>query len=199
MKTENIQALLSFLKDAEQLKSTLRSARTATGRQESTAEHTWRLCLLAMLLENEYQDLDMHKVLKICIIHDLGEAINGDIPAVEQTDSSDKAIEERQDLLTLLSHLPDRLKNEILSLWDEYENAASREARLAKALDKIETLVQHTQGLNPDDFNYGFNLDYGKKYTCFDNLTLEIRRAIDKDTQMLGYSNGTCGKPDKEK
>ena len=63
-----------------------------------------------------------------------------------------------QDLELLLQPLPNDLKEEILILWDDYENASSQEALLAKAFDKIETILQHTQGQNPPNFNYGFNL-----------------------------------------
>ena len=188
---DTIPSLLEFLRSAEQLKNTLRSGFTSEGRPESTAEHTWRLTLLAMLVEEHYPDLDMHRVLKICVIHDLGEAVNGDIAAVDQVAGEDKGDSERTDLLELLTPLPDALRNEILDLWDEYENASTAEARLAKALDKLETVLQHTQGKNPDDFDYGFNLDYGKKYTDLDELTRLLRASIDKDTQDRALDNNT--------
>jgi len=136
-------------------------------------------------------NIDPLKLMKMCIIHDLGEAINGDIAAVDQVAGSDKGMEEREDLITLIHPLPDTLKQEILMLWDEYENASSEEAMLAKALDKIETLLQHTQGQNPDDFNYGFNLNYGKKYTDSNELTALVRAIIDEDTKALAEENNT--------
>jgi len=83
------------------------------------------------------------------------------------------------------------LQNEILALWDEYENASSKEALLAKVFDKLETLLQHTQGKNPKDFNYGFNLTYGKKYTDYDQSTSKLRALIDEDTKRLAQDNGT--------
>jgi len=185
MKDKDIGAVLAFLRDSEPLKSTLRSGHTANGRAESTAEHTWRLCLLALLLEDEYPDLDILKLMKICIIHDLGEAINGDIPAVDQSQGSDKNVEERRDLEQLSAVLPVSLKNKIMDLWDDYDQGRSEEARLAKALDKLETILQHTQGKSPDDFDYSFNLNYGKKQTDYDELTRGIRSVIDLDTARL--------------
>jgi len=110
---------------------------------------------MVLLLADQYPDAD---TLKICIIHDLGEAISGDIAAIDQVEGVDKGIAERQDLQTLIAPLPQALQDEILALWDEYENATSQEAKLAKAFDKLETLLQHTQGKNAADFNYGFNL-----------------------------------------
>eukprot|EP01031_Cornospumella_fuschlensis_P015070 gene15070-18411_t len=94
----------------------------------------------------------------MCVVHDLGEAINGDIPAIEQGGHPDKGAQEREDLLTLTRTLDAGLRDEILALWDDYENAASPEALAVKALDKLETLLQHNQGANPADFDYAFNL-----------------------------------------
>ncbi len=185
MKTEELEGVLSFLKGAEQLKNTLRSARTSEGRQESTAEHTWRLCLMVMVFADQYPDISALKLMKMCIIHDLGEAVSGDIPAVEQVEGVDKNVAERADLLLLLDPLPKKLQSEILALWDEYEAASTPEAKLAKAFDKIETLLQHTQGQNPADFDYEFNLSYGKAYTDQDGLTAALRAMVDEQTRLL--------------
>lgn len=183
MELVDIQNRLAFIREAEKLKDVLRSAYTSEGRHESTAEHTWRLCLLAMVFEDQLRHLDFAKVLKICIIHDLGEAINGDISAVEQTVDSNKSEQERSDLLTLMQPLDAALREQLLLLWDEYENASSPEAKAVKAMDKIETLIQHNQGANPPDFNYEFNLNYGKHYTDADPLFSRVRADIDKETQ----------------
>ncbi len=191
MEDNQLTGILDFLKSAEQLKNTLRSARTSTGRHESTAEHTWRLCLLILLFEKQYADVDILKLMKICIVHDLGEAISGDIPAIAQVPGSDKNAAERKDLKQLIAPLPDTIQGDILSLWDEYESASSKEAILAKAFDKIETLVQHTQGENPQDFDYGFNLSYGRKYTDLDPITARLRSLVDRDTERLAGENGT--------
>ncbi len=180
-----IRQMLEFLRGAEQLKSTLRSGYTAQGRPESTAEHTWRLCLMAMLFAGEYPDVDHYRVLKMCVIHDLGEALHGDIPAIYQDPTVDKAVEEREHLLVLLAPLPDDLEAELLALWDEYNGASTPEARLAKAFDKLETVLQHTQGQNPPDFDYAFNLGYARQYTDLDELTRSVRAIVDADTARL--------------
>ncbi|HYY29266.1 MAG TPA: HD domain-containing protein [Chthoniobacterales bacterium] len=180
----DISQRLKFIREAERLKNVLRRAHTSEGRQESTAEHTWRLCLLAMVFEDQLPGLDFAKVLKMCVVHDLGEAIHGDVPAVMQKASDDKSQRERRDLLTLVEGLSPELCNEFLSLWDEYETATSAEAVAVKALDKLETLIQHNQGINPPhSVDYVFNLTYGRKYTDALPLFAEIRRLIDLDTQ----------------
>ena len=181
---ERLSQILNFLREAELLKSTLRSGHTASGRQESVAEHTWRLCLLVIVLAPEFPDVDAHRLMKICLVHDLGEALQGDIPAPLQP-NIDKSKSEREDLLELLSSLPKLQRSEILKLWEEYDQAVTPEARLAKAFDKLETLLQHTQGQNPPDFDYAFNLDYGRKYTELFSQTRQLRAWIDEETRRL--------------
>ena len=105
MSLELLSNRLEFLREAERLKDVLRSAHTSSGRPESTAEHSWRLCLMALAFEDQLAGLDLGKVLRMCVVHDLGEAIHGDIPAVEQAAHPDKGEQERADLLQLTRHL----------------------------------------------------------------------------------------------
>lgn len=188
MNSSEITEILLFLRSTERLKNTIRSSCTSTGRPESVAEHTWRVCLMAMVLEKGFPEVDMSRVIKICLIHDLGEAINGDIPAPEQTGSSGKSEAERVDLLQLLKPLPDVIRNDILELWDEYEQASTPEAKTAKALDKLETIIQHNQGNNPPDFDYTFNLEYGREYISDHPVISSIRKVLDKETEYLASS-----------
>jgi putative hydrolases of HD superfamily len=184
MNSPHLRAALQFIQNAEQLKTVLRSGHASNGRPESTAEHTWRLCLLAMVLERDLPGIDFAKLLKICVIHDLGEAIGGDIPATQQDPSLNKAEQERADLRQLLAPLsPDR-QADFLALWDEYNAAQTPEARMAKGLDKIETIIQHNQGQNPPNFDYAFNLGYGQKHTATHPLLQALRQMVDADTQQ---------------
>lgn len=181
----DLSGILTFLRRAEAMKDTLRSGYTSTGRQESVAAHTWRLALMATVLAPAYPDVDTERLLKMLIVHDLGEAIHGDIPAPEQESGNHKSGQERADLLDLTETLPNDTRREILALWDEYEAAESPEAKLAKALDKLETILQHTQGDNPPDFDYAFNLEYGSDYTDVDPLVRELRAILDEETRRL--------------
>lgn len=190
MNIENIKGRLAFLQEAEKLKSVLRSARTSTGRTESTAEHTWRLSLMAMTFEDELADMDMLKILKMCLIHDLGEAIHGDIPAVEKNRHPNKSEQEKADLLHLTRSLDEPHRAGILALWQEYENAGSPEAKAVKALDKLETILQHNQGINPPDFDYEFNLSYGEKHTSTDPLFALMRNILDEGTRKRIAESG---------
>jgi putative hydrolases of HD superfamily len=182
---DQLDGVLAFLREAERLKTVTRSGWTSEGERESVAEHTWRLCLMAMLLYGGSPAIDLARLLRMCLVHDLGEALSGDVPAPEQQAAAPKAGQERADLLRLTAPLPAALQDDIVALWDDYEAAASPEARLAKGLDKLETILQHTQGKNPVDFDYAFNLAYGRRYTTGDPL-LEARRArLDAETARL--------------
>ncbi|MEN8283561.1 HD domain-containing protein [Acinetobacter gerneri] len=179
-----IQGRLTFLKEAENLKNILRSSHTSKGRSESTAEHTWRLALLALVFEDELNQLDFSKILKMCLVHDLGETINGDVPAIEKHKFPNKDTQERNDLLILTQSLDEPLRNSLLGLWEEYEEGETDEAIAVKALDKLETILQHNQGSNPEDFDYEFNLTYGEKYTDKHPLFKSIRLILDKETRQ---------------
>jgi putative hydrolase of HD superfamily len=129
------------------------------------------------------------------VLHDLGEALHGDVPAVQQDQSPNKSAQERADLQTLMQTLPANISDVFMSLWEEYENASSPEARIVKGLDKLETILQHNQGDNPPDFDYGFNLDYGKKHMGAHPLLLQIRALLDVDTRARKASTVPVGAP----
>mgnify|MGYP000902698888 FL=1 len=102
MDTQNLLGRLRFLEEAERLKSVTRTAWTSTGAQETTAAHSWRLCLLAMTFEDQLHGLNFARILKLCVIHDLGEALHGDISALVQQGMPSKTAQERADLLALM-------------------------------------------------------------------------------------------------
>jgi putative hydrolase of HD superfamily len=183
MDQQEIAGILTFLRAAEQLKNTTRNSWTSAGLHETVPAHTWRVCLMVLVFVRQFPGIDVAKLLKICIVHDLGEAVGGDISAVEQQGKPHKAEQERVDLLQLLEPLPKALQDEITALWDEYEAATSPEAKLAKAFDKLETIMQHNQGQNPPEFDYRFNLDYGRQYTVGDPLIEALREILDAETE----------------
>ncbi|SUA92838.1 Uncharacterised protein [Pandoraea pulmonicola] len=186
MARESIEGRLNFLRTCERLKDVLRSGHTSSGRPESTAEHSWRLSLMAMVFMDRLGDVDRAKMLELCVVHDLGEALNGDVPAPEQQGGVDKNDAERQDLLTICESLDAPMRDRIVALWDEYARGATPEARAVKALDKLETMLQHTQGRNPPDFDYAFNLAYGRQYTDATPFLRAVRERIDEATRERG-------------
>lgn len=184
MVSEEVQSIFAFINKAEQLKDTLRFAFTASGKQESAAEHSWRLCLLVMVCSDHVAHLSLEKMLRLALVHDLPEAVCGDTVACEQSDPLSKSAKEREAMRELARELPPNAGESILALWEEYEAASSEEARYVKALDKIETLMQHNQGRNPESFDYSFNLGYGRGVTDAVQLASQLRALVDADTRQ---------------
>ncbi|WP_323768807.1 HD domain-containing protein [Antarctobacter sp.] len=184
--TDRFDQIIAFLQGAQSLKETLRSGATSAGRRESVAAHSWGLCLLILLLEKELDGIDLPRLLKLCILHDLGEAISGDIPAIHQDPAVNKSALERVDFQTLCAPLPDDLRGQFLTLWDEYEAAETPEAQMAKGLDKLETMIQHVTGAQDSDFDYLWNLGYGNDRTNKAPLLRRLRAKVDAMTQATG-------------
>ncbi|MBC2885709.1 HD domain-containing protein [Ochrobactrum sp. CM-21-5] len=180
---DRLDGIIQFIQSAERLKSTLRSGHTSQGRPESTAEHSWRLCLLVTLFDRELGNCDRLRLIKMCIVHDLGEAISGDVPAIHQTADDGRAEREKADLVTLCAPLPGDLQAEILDLWTDYNTGTSPEAVFAKGFDKLETIMQHNIGRNPPDFDHIFNLGYGRKQTDRHPLLRQFREVVDAETR----------------
>lgn len=179
-----INQTIEFIKEIEGLKSVTRTAWTKTGRRESTAEHSWRLAMLLMVLEEDFKDVDINKAIKMSLVHDLGELYDGDISAKLQSSDDNKSQIEERAMRRMLTTLPESLGEKIYDLWKEYNECSTKEAKLVKAMDKLETIVQHNQGKNPDDFDYEFNLKYGSQY-FEDNGKLKLmRNIIDEDTKL---------------
>ncbi len=187
---ERMDNCLDFIREAEGLKNVLRTAWSSRGRQESTAEHTWRLALAAMTVAWEYPQLDRLKLLETALLHDMGELYEGDISAALLPDPGEKYRMEEEGVNRAFSCLPEPQKSHFLKLWKEYNDETTPEARLIKALDKAETILQHNQGKNPPDFDYGFNLEYGKTYFEGDEKLLHLRERIDADTRRRMEENG---------
>jgi len=171
--------LLSILSAAEKLKCTTRHCDTSTGRRESVAEHSWRLALMAMLLEDEFPHLDMNKVIRMCLIHDLGEAFTGDIATFYKTDADTEA--EDSAYLQWISTFPPYQKRQFTALLKEMNELRTEEAKLYKALDKLEAVIQH----NESDIStwlpleYDLQLTYGADEVRFSPYITALKAYID--------------------
>lgn len=174
-----MQHLLSFFHTAEKLKQELRHSWLSNGRQESVAEHTWRLTLMAMTLEPYFkQPVNMEKLLKMLIIHDLAEVAIGDIPAFEVSERKNTKHEaEAAAMQTLCSQLGEQGK-QWFDLWQEGEQKETYEAKVANAIDKLEAQLQHNEAnINtwlPIEHEMTFRL---QKHTLFDE-TMEALRLV---------------------
>jgi putative hydrolase of HD superfamily len=187
------QGTLAFLRAAESLKYLTRTAWTSDGGQETVAAHSWRLCLMALVLAPHFPGIDLSKLLRLCVVHDLGEAISGDISAALQASLPNKAEQERADLVQLVQPLPEAVQADLVALWDEYEAAASPEAKLAKGLDKLETILQHNQGVMPAGFDFLFNIEYGAAYTRDHPVLVALRHLMDEETRQRAREQAAPG------
>ena len=178
----NHRTYIEFLSKIEKLKCNTRHSWTSNGRQESVAEHSWRLAVMAMLCADEYPDLDISRVIKMCLIHDFGEAITGDIPAFLKTARHEA--EEDHAVIRLLSDLTDAFRVELQALFEEMNARQTPEAKLYKSLDNLEGLISH----NEADIStwlpreYEENLTYGQKNCEWSKWTKELRDVIKKDS-----------------
>ena len=173
---------LEILHVAERLKDTPRHCTTSQGRTESVAEHSWRISLMAFLLESEFSDLDMDKVTRMCLIHDLGECFTGDIPTFLKTDTDRETEDSLLD--SWVRSLPEPLSREMSALYREMDAQQTGEAKLYKALDKLEALIQHNE--SPLDTWSEIEFDLNKRYAfdavAFSDWLTALRNEILFDT-----------------
>ena len=175
--------LLNALSVAERLKDTTRHCYTSGGRHESVAEHSWRLALMAYWVSDEFPELDMNKVIKMCLIHDLGEAFTGDIPTFEKTAQDEQ--KETQLLFLWARSLPEPFGSEMCELYQEMDARKTPEAKLYKALDNLEAVIQHNESdiktWLPNE--YELNLTYANDKVSFSAYLIRLRELIRQDTQ----------------
>ena len=146
--------LLDFLGKLECLKTNGRHSVTRGGITETVAAHSWRLAVFALLVAPEFPEIDANKLLRMCLIHDFGEAITGDIPSFLKTKENERT--EENAVETLLSTLPEPQRDELTALFTEMDAHTTPEARLYKALDKMEAVIQH----NESDISTWLPLEY---------------------------------------
>lgn len=174
--------LLEILEVAEHLKDATRHCYTSKGRHESVAEHCWMMTLMAFFMKDEFPDVDMNKVMEMCIIHDLGEAFTGDIPSFNKTAADEKREEEV--LAQWVSSLPEPYAKKMKELYAEMDARETKEAKVYKAIDGMEAVIQH----NFSDLatwiprEYELNVNYANDKVTFSEYMTKLREEIRKDT-----------------
>ena len=173
---------LETLHVAERLKDTTRHCTSSHGKPESVAEHSWRTALMAFLLRGEFPELDMDKVTAMCLIHDLGECFTGDIPAFVKT-AADRETEDSL-LARWVASLPEELSRSMAALYAEMDAQQTGEAKLYKALDKLEAVIQHNESplSTWTENEYELNRRYAFDAVAFSEWLTALRREILADT-----------------
>ena len=179
--------MLKFFHVAEGLKRELRHSWLSDGRQESVAEHTWRVALMAMAIE-EYlpQKVNSERLLKMIIIHDLVEVYATDIPAFDTMNNIKVKEQKRQNEMKAIEKIRNLLGNDtgkqFYDLWFEFEHRKTYEAKVANALDKLEAQIQHNEAAIetwlPIEHEMVFLLG---KHTDFDNVLDELKGIIEAE------------------
>ena len=174
--------LLDALHVAEKLKDATRHCDTSGGRRESVAEHSWRAALMAYFLKDEFPEADMDKVMLMCILHDLGEAFTGDIPTFYKTEKDEK-LEEKL-LYDWVDSLPEPYATEMRSLYDEMAARETLEAKIYKAIDGLEAVLQHNESALSSWIprEYELNQVYANDKVTFSSYLTALRRELKEDT-----------------
>ena len=176
------RSLIDFLRVMERLKDAPRHCWTTGGRRESVAEHSWRVALMAMLMADEFPELDIDRVIRMCLVHDIGEAITGDIPTFVKTDA-DRDVEDSL-LGRWVRSLPPEVSAELTALFREMDAQETVEAKIYKSLDKLEALIQHNE--SPLDTwsqnEYALNQVYAFDTVAFSAWLTDLRKEILNDT-----------------
>lgn len=178
----NPRTLLDALLITQRLKDTTRHCFTEKGRRESVAEHSWHMTMMAFFMKDAFPQADMDKVIRMCIIHDLGEAFTGDIPVFEKNEAHEK--NEARLLAQWVDVLPEPVRSEMHALYAEMNARETTEAQIYKAIDSLEALIAHN---NSDlstwlPLEYDLNLTYADDKVAFCEYLKAVREAIREDT-----------------
>jgi len=182
-----IPRLYSFFKHAEKLKLVMRHSWIGNeGRQESTAEHSWMLCMVALAIFPYLETkIDEERVLRLLIIHDLVEAIAGDVPAFEDgARRESKEDNERAALAEICRELDEPLRQDFSALWEEFEAKQTPEALVARAIDKYEAILTHDLAPIETWGEGDYNIAFGRHDELFasDSFLSKLKRHIDEVT-----------------
>lgn len=163
MKTNNLASLFEFIKFSSKLRSIIRNNNATSDRKESVAEHSWHLALISWALHKSFEEefgvkISQERMIKMCLMHDLVEINVGDASTWKPEERVDKASKEEQSAQEIFSKLPSELREEMLSLWHEFEKGETLESKIAKGVDRVNpALMRMLTGQGWSDVNGDVN------------------------------------------
>jgi putative hydrolase of HD superfamily len=164
MQADNLLKQVDFIKEIDKLKYIQRKTKLFnSNRTENDAEHSWHLAMMTIVLaEHSDKPIDVLKVLKMVLIHDIVEIDAGDTFIYDSSKSHENTDEELVAAKRIFGLLPAKQAEEFVTIWKEFEEGTTDEAKFAKSMDRFEPLLQNTS-------NYGgtwaeFNVPYQKVY-----------------------------------
>lgn len=183
MSKMDCKVFVTIMNQIEALKYNTRHSWTSTGRHESVAEHSWRLSIMAYFVKDEFPEVDISKVIQMAIFHDLGEAFTGDIPSFYKTSEDEER--ERNAIWQFIRKLPEAYQQELFDLFKEMEEQKTMEAKIYKALDKMEAVIQHNEAPLSTwiEREYQENLIYGEEQVQFSDYFKELKNLLNEQSQ----------------
>ena len=174
---ESFRQIIEFIKETDKLKGILRhNSPIGLERRENDAEHSWQLALMAVLLQNYANEpVDIAKVVKMLLVHDLVEIYAGDVYFFDKKRDVEQPEIERQAAKKLYQMLPKELGEELYKLWYEFEFEDTAENRFAKSIDRFA----------PTLMNYGNQGGTWKKYGVPYDVLIGKLQSIQKGSEML--------------
>lgn len=186
----DIKQILNFMVEVEKLKSVLRKTKpVGHTRYENSAEHSWHVSLMALLLKDHADDeIDINRVIKMLLIHDLGEIEAGDT-IIYASETTELKQQESQGIQKLFALLPDEMQVEFNSLWLEFEAGLTNDAKFAKAIDRVPPLLHNIHGEGhswklhniPKEKVFSLNKEriQGASHTLWEAVEIELDKAVE--------------------
>ena len=167
MNTANLLNQIAFIKEIDKVKYIQRKTKLFNSdRNENDAEHSWHLALMAIVLaEHSDEPVDILKVVKMVLIHDIVEIDAGDTFIYDSQKNHSNTDEERLAANRIFGLLPKQQADELIAIWEEFEAGETKEAKFAKAMDRLEPLLQNTSnnGGTWKEFDVSYKKVYEKK------------------------------------
>ena len=168
---------IEFIREIDKLKYIFRKTKLINSdRPENDAEHSWHLAMMAIVLAGHANEpIDLEKVMKMVLIHDIVEIDSGDVFAYDTTKSHDNFDEELKAARRIFGILPEEQAEEFINLWIEFEEMKTPESKFARALDRLEPLLQNASN------NGGTWREFDVKY----DKVIEKKKAIKDGSEEL--------------
>ncbi|MCF2493037.1 HD domain-containing protein [Dyadobacter chenhuakuii] len=167
METSSLLKQIEFIKEVDKLKYILRKTKLFNSdRNENDAEHSWHLSLMAIILAGHANsDIDLLRVVKMLLIHDIVEIDAGDTFIYDAQKNHTNTDEERLAANRIFGLLPEGQATELIAIWEEFEEGQTHEAKFARAMDRLEPLLQNTSnnGGTWAEFGVSYEKVYAKK------------------------------------
>lgn len=178
MINERLKKQIDFIIEIDKLKNILRrSYITGSDRNENDAEHSWHISLMAVILSeySNFKNMDLLKVIKMLLIHDIVEIDAGDVIIYDLKKQKTKINKEKKAADRIFAKLPEDQKKEFHSLWMEFEERKTEESKYARVLDRLEPIL----------LNYYSKGKTWKENNTKSNLVLEVNQIIKDGSSKL--------------